>query len=549
MKKKLIYFNIIAYILLIFAFLFIAYVTYIYPICGDDFRFTFSCVNYERITSFDEALQSQMYHYFHGIGRFVVHLLAQWFLSFDRIWFVIANTICYILSTLLISNLAGRRYNVYNWLIVALTLWIIIPHTGCTVFSVVGSFNYLWSLLFNAVFLVLLFSEKKSYNISAIFVALVAGHAHESLALGILVSITAYYFLSRKKNILFIIAIVIYVVGFAFNALAPSTLARIENTTGSEQLTLIQSLLRYASNLLKVVSAIIKSNDIGVIISLLLSLITLFSALFIKIRKIKSKWLFLTGCFLLGSFFSIILNIYTGVGYSRSFFCFCVISYVAFLSMCFNYEGRNHKLILGILSLCSLFLFVKEAHEAVAVVDVFKKRYSYIEQEAKKGLSIIPEYEFWEDKYRTSKYVEVFGLSSNILGNVEEARLWEVDDFSVFDKGGYGLILENESVLNGMKEGEVKTVGNITIVCTGGRPLTARRIFWADNSKKSKLKYIPRQLSEIFVKNTPKRLVKETIIVFRLNDKFYTYCQKSTSESKLVIEYFGKKLEVELPSF
>lgn len=548
MKNKLIGYNVIAYILLFFAFLFIAYVSSIYPICGDDFRFSFSCATHERVTSFSEALQSQVYHYFHGIGRFVVHLLAQWFLSFERIWFVVANTICYILSTLLISNLAGRRYNVYNWLIVTLTLWIIIPHTGCTVFTEVGSFNYLWCVLFNAVFLSLLFSEKKGCNITAIFVALVAGHAHESLALGILACIIAYCLLSKKKNLLFVVAIVVYIIGFASNALAPSTLARIDSATVSEQLTFFQMFLRYAANSLKVITSLIKNNDIGVVISFLLALITLFSWCFFKIRKNKSNWLFLTGCFLLGCFFSLILNVYTGVVYSRAFFGFCVISYGAFLIMAFNYEGRYHKLICSILTICSLILFVKEAHEAIDVVDVFKKRYSYIEKEAQKGLSIIPEHELWGGKYSSSKYVEAFGLSPNIYGNVEEARFWAVNDFSVFDKRVYELIMGNESVLHGMKEGEVNTVGDITIVCTGERPLTVSRSFWIDYSTKSKARYIPRQLSEIFIKNTPKRFVTENIAIFRLHDRYYAYCQKSASESKLVIKYRSKTLEIELPS-
>lgn len=548
MKIKSDILNAVVYILLIPIFLFIAYISAIYPMCGDDFRFSFSCVTHERIASFSEALQSQLHHYIYGLGRFVVHLLTQWFLSFDRIWFVIANTLCYILSTLLISKVTARRFHACHWLIVALTLWIILPHTGCTVFTVTGSFNYLWCVLFNSIFLYFLFSDKKSFNIAAIFVAFVAGHAHEAVALGIWVSIVAYYLLSGKKSSLFIAAIVIYILGFASNALAPSTLVRIEKSTSSEQLTFLQLLLRYASNSFKTLMQLIKSNDIGIVISSLLTLITLGGCIFIKVRKIKSKWLLPTGCFLLGAFISLMLNIYTGVLYSRAFFGFCVMAYIAFLMMAFNNEGRYSKHICSIILLCSLCLSVKEVHETIGAVDLFNKRYAYIETEAKKGAHIIPEHELWNSKLISSKYVESYGISSNILANVDEARMWGVEAFSVFPRSMYEFLRTYEYVFNMMVAGETINVGGLTFVCTGEQPLSACRSYYIDYSQTAMSKYIPSKLREIYLKNAAKRLVTEDTPIFRLKDKYYTYCHRSGNASKLIITYPGKTLEIALPS-
>ena len=532
-----------AILVMIVIFAFIAYFTISTPLCGDDMRFLFSCRTGERLRTFTDALDSQIYHYFNGLGRFFVHLLTQIFLIFDKVWFDIANTFCYILTTLLIALFCGRTFNLYKWLIVALTFWIVMPHTGCTIFTVTGSFNYLWSVLFNVALLLLLFSEKRCNIVVILFVSLLAGHAHEAIAVGMIVSLILYNIFSQKKSIITIVATIIYIIGFITNAFAPSTLNRIDQSTGIESYTIMAYILKFSSHTFKLCLAFVENGDIGLFISLFMALVTLCVCLMCKFRHIKSKWLLPTTCLLIGCFMSLSLNVYTAVLYSRAFFGFNIMAYLAFLFMVFNLKEDIEKYILSILTMCSVVLASIEIPKAHKSIDLFSKRYTYIENEAKKGIDIIPEHELWQECC-FSKYVEAFGIGAHVGVNYEEAKYWKTDEFSVFPRDMYNLVINNKHVLLDMGKGEYRYFSkNVVIICLENKPKTVKNVY-VHNYKQSKIsKLLPNAVVQIYADKVKERTLIADAPVFHLSGKYFAYCVLKSSSDTFIVEYPDKSLE------
>jgi len=81
----------------------------IFPLCSDDFSYSYVCGGEERVEGVVEIIRSQCHHYCVWGGRFFVHCIAQFFLMFDKAVFNIANTLCYILRKLLTNDIVDRH--------------------------------------------------------------------------------------------------------------------------------------------------------------------------------------------------------------------------------------------------------------------------------------------------------------------------------------------------------------------------------------------------------------------------------------------------------
>ncbi|MBR2145581.1 MAG: hypothetical protein IJ956_08580, partial [Akkermansia sp.] len=203
------------------------------------------------------------------------------------------------------------------------------------------------------------------------------------------------------------------------------------------------------------------------------------------------------------------------------------------------------KFICVILTLGSLSIAAHEIPECIRMVDLLEQRYSYIEREARKGATIIPEYEL-RDICRSSKYVESFGLSTNIQASVEESRFWGTRSFSVFPRNQYNLLTANKSMLLSMREGEQRILGDITVVCTGERPVKSEHIYFVDYSRTATSLIVPQNLRQLYMQYATERKLTVTTLIFQLHDKYYTYFNNSNSGGKLIITYPNRTLEIEL---
>ena len=186
------------------------------PLFGDDFMYQNIFGTQNRVTSFEDIIQSQITHYNTWGGRFVVHVIDQFFLMYDKLVFNIANTVVFIIFSLLIY------YNVYKkeisntfLLLIYTALWFSIPGVGYSIIWQTMSCNYLWGSAIILAFFTPYFSElnqsKKYSNIWNVVITIlmfllgiIAGWTIEAGGAMLLFGIVIVLILQkRKKNMAF----------------------------------------------------------------------------------------------------------------------------------------------------------------------------------------------------------------------------------------------------------------------------------------------------------------------------------------------------------
>lgn len=183
------------------------------PLFGDDFMYQNIFGTSDRVTSFADIIQSQITHYNIWGGRFVVHVIDQFFLMYDKIFFNIANTVVFMFFSLLIY------YNVYKkeisntfLLLTYVALWFSIPGVGYSILWQTMSCNYLWGstiilAFFTPYFSVLTQSKKHSglWNIiTAILMLLfgiIAGWTIEAGGAMLLFGVVIVFIMQKRKKL------------------------------------------------------------------------------------------------------------------------------------------------------------------------------------------------------------------------------------------------------------------------------------------------------------------------------------------------------------
>ncbi len=134
--------------LLALYFLFFLLLNFLTPLVSDDYRYAFSFLTGERITSVWQIFPSLYNHYFTMHGRTAVHFFAQLMLLLGKPVFNVLNAAMATLLVLGLHRMAegrGRRNPVLLLTLCALS-FLFTPAFGQTMLWLDGACNYLWGV-------------------------------------------------------------------------------------------------------------------------------------------------------------------------------------------------------------------------------------------------------------------------------------------------------------------------------------------------------------------------------------------------------------------
>lgn len=153
-NSKLLWLDYIAIAIIVIAFFVISYCGFF---MGDDIY-----MNYGVSTLSDVLEHTKMFYHTYGGRLFSVasQYLFSGVLGNSRIWFVVVNTLFFVLFIMTCGRLIGvsKEKYVFSILLFALLFWFLCPEPGQTLFWTAGSTTYLWANTLAFVFL--LFFQK-----------------------------------------------------------------------------------------------------------------------------------------------------------------------------------------------------------------------------------------------------------------------------------------------------------------------------------------------------------------------------------------------------
>ena len=263
--------------------------------CVEDLIYRFSKVDETPIQSLRDAIVSQMYDYIHLNGRFLVHVLVQWFCgSAGFIPFYITSSIMF--SLLIMGMTWIVRYKnvaiVIDKVFITLCLLLCIPLIGMTYLGHISFVvNYLWSSAIYIWFIaryMYLKNEEPKYKIwQSMFLylfAFIAGTWQESFSIGIAGALLIYHLrhLKETKGIL-LYYLLFFAIGALIGIFAPGNFVRFQSTLTTEPFDF--SFVPWLAGKLYGIKMLVKHNPS----------ITLFVALciLIPILQRKNTWNFL----------------------------------------------------------------------------------------------------------------------------------------------------------------------------------------------------------------------------------------------------------------
>ncbi|MDR2020580.1 MAG: DUF6056 family protein [Treponema sp.] len=218
----------------------------------DDFCWEYISGTQEKVQSVFDIFPSIYNYYmgpnnttggFHG-GRIVAVFLTQFFVFLGKNIFNIANTIVYILFTLLMYfHITGtiKKINVFLYGAINIFAWYTVPAWGQNLLWLTGSCFYLWPLTIILFFLVPLHKKCRihDYNINFfksllyLILGLLAGLSYENVAAAVFVLLFSYFIFKLKRKerpVLFeILGTIGFLTGFIILIVAPGNYERLNS--------------------------------------------------------------------------------------------------------------------------------------------------------------------------------------------------------------------------------------------------------------------------------------------------------------------------------
>ncbi len=182
---------------------------YYTTLIADDYSYSFSLGH--RTTGIMAILQAQYNQYFSWTGRAVVHIIARFFLMYDKVVFNIANTLAYLALVLTVYFHAVGKFKFYPFLLLLINLFFFLftPAFGQVFLWVVGACNYLWGPLLVFLYLVpyrLQYSKatpviaNKVLGILFGLLGVIAGWTNENLCLTLVFIIFVFMYLYWREH-------------------------------------------------------------------------------------------------------------------------------------------------------------------------------------------------------------------------------------------------------------------------------------------------------------------------------------------------------------
>lgn len=190
------------------------------PLMADDFDYMYNLADKsKKISSIYDIYVSQKHHYFYWGGRSIAHSLAQFFLWRGKEIFNIFNTLVSVILLILIYQHTSKDKNNTKGINVILLgaiiymMWLGVPNLGETMFWLIGSCNYLWTIVLVLLFLLpyrlknklqsISLYNRKYFTIFMFILGALSGWTNENIAVAIFIVLLGYgyIYISRNKYI------------------------------------------------------------------------------------------------------------------------------------------------------------------------------------------------------------------------------------------------------------------------------------------------------------------------------------------------------------
>lgn len=350
-------------------------------IAHDDYLFKFIVNSNKladtRVESIQDIIRSMYNHYLVTNGRILLNGLAQLFLIPDnKLWFNIANTLVFgLFQFLLLKRLTAlKTSSVYQYLVLLLFLWFLIPVPNQTLLWLDGSMNYLWGI--TIVLLFLDFFDKLNLKkvqvnnkyLPLIFVfGFIAGFTHEVITIGISVALIISVLRKfRKYRISSLILIFGFLLGTLLMVISPGNMNRLMYS-GLESAAIFDVIIQRC---IRFIYFILSANAFWI-------LMILFLILYVKDRK-RLKEVYRKQQLLIQSvFISLGFIFLAGSSSHRAFFGVSVFSIIIIISIVYSYSkvflSNISKIVYVILSVVAIIEFTQVTSELRANMIVFEK--------------------------------------------------------------------------------------------------------------------------------------------------------------------------------
>lgn len=256
-NKKALWFLMGSIFLLIFI---MCYYTFPTP---DDFNYAHIPWTDIPLKSLGDVWRSQVSIYNEWSGRVIIMGLSQIFLMIHPLFFVIVNAGIFVGLIYCMSRFTKKKGEVKKVLFLFLCVWFCIPSFAENFIWLSGSFSYLWACFFVIVGVLLFYRKyilekdvKYSFLIPVFLFLGAASHENAAFLLGsflgcyVLFHFKQFWKLLKRKDILMIVNIIAFVLGFALLILAPGNFSRAEGSSFSPSITLILQNVMHVKKLI-----------------------------------------------------------------------------------------------------------------------------------------------------------------------------------------------------------------------------------------------------------------------------------------------------------
>lgn len=326
------------------------------PLIADDYSYILTATGIKDIIKY-EANQYMVWG-----GRFVAHVIAQFFLMYPKYIFNICNSLVYTLFIYLIYLIGKSKDDKHQSMmlvIIHLLIWFTTPVFGQNCLWLIGSCNYLWTTTI-ILLLILLYKKNSTKDgiarmISIFILGIVSGWTNENTSFGlivILIGLTCISKILNKEKIRKwqISGILGAIVGFLILILAPGNFKRSQLSSDNTSIV-VKIIQRGINYLLNIVDYLLPLIIISVI---LISIIIYF-----KKKKLREPIVYL-----IGAFFTVYAMVLSPEFPPRAWFGIIIFMILAIITMLFEVK-KLHKIYNFILIDIMVVFFIIFASEYI----------------------------------------------------------------------------------------------------------------------------------------------------------------------------------------
>ena len=335
-----------------------------YPISGDDLVFRFHQETMEPLLGFSDVLQSNIWNYFHSNGRFVVHCLVQFFLSYGSyIPFYICSSIIFGILLSSMTYLIRRNSKCIDgdMCYIVATIVCVLPLSATLLYGTVAmTINYMWSAAIYALFLCVYLHIKNDdveyywwQNILLVIFGLLCGSWQESFGIGVAGALCIYHLINIKNtrgSLLYLL--IAFGIGTAILVFAPSNFIRA--TSGDTSAINLSSFIYQLTQLVKYNLFVICWIAIGVV-SIIIDLRRSS-----KIHFVVDNWLYFVSGWItiLFTLFTLYRGVYQGKWQLTILSIWDVILLIRFFAYYYgNIMNKIAKIIIPIMGILLVWLY------------------------------------------------------------------------------------------------------------------------------------------------------------------------------------------------